>query len=136
MDKRYTPDWRTSLIIFCIGIALLCVFVLPGRLEQRDCDRFGKPLFEHALPAQTERITSSAVKDDDGGYTASLILNTALSAEELTDFYDDTEYPPAKKGQSVKLAASALDDVSLRALKQAGLWQKDGTYMFVYIYSH
>ena len=116
-------------------LAVLAVIWIPKKLEQRACDKFGAPLFTHALPENAVLVQESAVKDDDGGITAALLLQTDLSGEELKAFYSDTVYLPAEEGQTVTLEAKALDESSLEALKQAKLYEEGASYQFVYIYS-
>lgn len=114
--------------------AILIAFLLPKRLEEKACQDFGAPLFEHALPEDAKVIQQSAVKDDEGGVTAALILQTGLTSEELKTFYSDTDYPPMEEGQTVTLNAKPLDDDSLAALKQAELYEEGAAYQFVYLY--
>ena len=116
------------------GLVLLAVF-LPGRLKQIQCDRFAKPLYSHALPEGSRLVQKSCVKGEAGDFTAALILASDLTEEELAAFFGDTEYPPAKKGQTVELAVKPLDSDSLSALAQAGLQRENEQYVFVYIYS-
>ena len=68
-------------------------------------------------------------------FTAALILATDLTEQELIQWFGDTDYPPAKEGQTVTLHANPLDETSLAALDKAGLRQEGKTYWFVYIYS-
>ena len=114
--------------------AILAAFLLPKRLEQKACNNFGAPLFEHALPEGTKVVQQTAVKDDEGGVTAALLLQTELTPETLKAFYADTDYPPMKEGQTVTLSAKELDEASMDALKQAKLYEDGASYRFVYLY--
>lgn len=124
-----------SLLPLMVLLVVLAVILVPKRLEQRACDKFGEPLFTHALPENAVLVQQDAAKDDEGGTTAALLLQTDLSSEELIAFYSDTIYPPAKEGQTVTLEAKALDESSLEALKQAKLYEEGACYQFVYLYS-
>lgn len=123
--------WLTLGLTFLVLLAVL----LPGRLKQRACDKFAEPLYSHSLPEDSRLVEKSAVKGKEGDFTATLILATDLGEEELKVFFEDTEYPPASKGQTVTLDVKPLDDSSLEALSQAGLRRDGETYWFVYIYS-
>lgn len=126
-----TRYWLSLGLTFLI---LLACF-LPGRLKQRACDRFAEPLYSHSLPENSRLVEKSAVKGKEGDFTATLILASGLSEEELKAFFSDTDYPPASKGQTVRLDVKPLDESSLEALSQAGLRREGETYWFVYIYS-
>jgi len=130
-----SKEWKQSLTMLAIGAVILAILVIPGRLEKARCDAFGRPLFDHPLPQDAVLVSANAVEDDEGGTTASLILETTLGEQELLAFYGDISYPPAKKGQTVTLSASPLDGASLTALDKAGLHRDGCSYWFVYIYS-
>ena len=66
---------------------------------------------------------------------AAMILKTDLTSEELEAFYSDTEYPPAEEGQTVSLSAKPLDENSIKAMKQAKLYEEGASYQFIYLYS-
>lgn len=125
----------SSTIALLFGLVLICVFFLPQRLEERECERFAAPLFNHALPENSYAVQTSSVRDDAGGTTAAVILGTALSAEELEAFYSDTAYLPAREGETVTLSVKALDEASLKALQSAGKYRSEDDYYFIYIYS-
>lgn len=125
--KRFLP--------LLLMLAVLAVFLLPQRLEDRAAEKFSEPLFSHALPEGAELIQQDAAKDDEGGTTAALLLKTDLSNEALHAFYNDVVYPPAEEGQTVELQVKALDEDSLAALKQAELYEDGASYHFVYLYS-
>lgn len=126
--KRY---WLAMFL----GLVVLAVFLLPQRIEDWQCSRFAEPLYSHALPEGSRLVQKSAVKGDSGDFTAALILATDMDKEALVAFFGDTEYPPAKEGQTVTLEAKPLDDDSLEAIQKAGQQQEEETYWFVYIYS-
>lgn len=115
-------------------IAILTAFLLPGKLEERACNAFGAPLFEHTLPEGAKLVQQAAAKADDGTVTAAIILQTDLSSEVLENFYADREYPPMEEGQTVTLSAKALDESSINALKEAKLYEEGAAYQFVYLY--
>ena len=116
-------------------LLVMAIFLIPQKLEERAADAFGAPLFSHALPEDAVLIQQDAGKDDDGGMTAALLLQTDLSSEALEAFYADISYPPAEEGQTVTLQAKALDEASISALKQANLYTDGANYQFVYLYS-
>ncbi len=132
MDKKQKIGYILFLIV---GFALILAFIVPKRIQERQCSAFAKPLYNHALPADMKLVQKSAAKDKSGGYTAALILAGAKEKDELLAFYSDTAYPPAKNGQTVTLAVKPLDESSLSALEQAGMREENQTYWFVYIYS-
>lgn len=132
MDKKQKIGYILFLVI---GLALILLLVVPKRIQERQCNAFAKPLYNHALPEDMKLVQKSAAKDDAGGFTAALILAGAKEEGELFAFYNDTAYPPAKEGQTVTLAVKPLDESSLSALEQAGMREENQTYWFVYIYS-
>lgn len=131
MDSGRKRYW----ISMALALLVLAAVLLPKRLEERACNRFAEPLYSHALPADARLVQKSAVKDKSGGYTAAVILAADTTEEALVRFFGDIQYPPAKEGQSVTLAAKPLDENSLAALQKAGLQQAGESYWFVYIYS-
>lgn len=133
--KKIPENVRTTLMMLFIGVVLLCVFYLPKKIESNQLERFGKPLFEHEIPAGAYRVQNSAVRDQQGGSTAAVLLGTELSPEEVLEFYSDVEYLPARSGEQVKISAKSLDEASLNALKSAGKYREGDSYCFVYLYS-
>ena len=124
-----------SFLPLILMIAVLAAFLLPQKLEERACNAFGAPLFEHALPEGAKLVQQAAAKADDGTVTAAIILQTELTSEVLEVFYADRDYPPMEEGQTVTLSAKALDQASLDALKEADLYEEGASYQFVYLYS-
>lgn len=124
-----------TVLLLAFGAVLIGVFYVPQKIEEYECNRFAKPLFEHLLPDNSYSVQSSAVRDDDGNTTAAAIIGTQLSEEELYDFYSDGEYLPANEGETVELSVKALDETSISALKEAGKYRHEDLYYFVYIYS-
>lgn len=116
-------------------LVLAAVLLVPKWLEERACNAFAAPLYSHAVPEGAVLIEKAAAKDDDGGITAALLLETDLSSEELVQFYSDEDYPPAGEGQTVTLEAKELDESSIAAMKQAKLYEEGKQYQFVYLYS-
>ena len=133
--KKIPDNARTSLILLVVGILAFAAFILPRRLEQSRLNTFGAPLFEHALPADSYRVQTSAVKDDQGGVTAAVLLGTSMTAEELEEFYSDVECAPVGEGHTVDLSVKPLDEGSLSALRSAGQYMEGKEYFFVYLYS-
>lgn len=125
--KRFLP--------LLLMIAILAAFIIPKRLQDRAANQFGEPLFSHALPEGAKLLQKDAAKDEEGGTTAALLLQTDLSEDELLAFYSDTAYTPAEEGQTVSLKVKALDESSIQALKQAKLYEDCAQYWFVYLYS-
>ena len=126
--KRFLP--------LVLMIAIMAAFLLPKRLQDRAANQFGEPLFSHTLPEGAKLIQKDAAKDDDGGTTAALLLQTDLSEGELLAFYSDSAYAPAAEGQTVTLKVKSLDENSIQALKQAKLYEEGAQYRFVYLYSN
>ena len=134
-NKELMKRILTSAVLLAFGAVLLGVFYIPQKMEERECERFAAPLFEHALPENSYSVQNSSVRDDQGGTTAAMIIGTSLSEEELAAFYGDTEYLPAREGEQVALSVKALDEASLEALRSAGKYREEEDYFFVYIYS-
>ena len=126
--------WTTVLLVAFAGV-LLGVFVIPDKIEEYKLQQFAKPLFAHSVPENSYSVYSSIATDDEGGTTAAAILGTQLTEEELYEFYADTEYPPAKEGDTVELSVKALDEDSLTVLQEAGKYREEDQYYFIYIYS-
>ena len=118
-----------------ILLAFALVMLVPKYFEGKAADAFGAPLFEHPLPANTEVIEQDAAKTDDGGMMAAMLLKTELTSEELEAFYADVQAQPAQQGDQVTLAAKALNESSIEALKQAKLYEEGASYQFVYLTS-
>ncbi len=137
MTAKIPENVLTSIILLAFGAVLLCIWILPQRIEQYHCNRFAKPLFEHLLPADSYAVQTSAVRDDNGGTTAAIILGVAAEtdAQQIYEFYSDGEYLPAAEGDSVELSVKELDENSLAALKQAKLYREGDEYFFIYLYS-
>ena len=121
--------------MLAFGVVMLCVFYYPQKMEERECERFAAPLFEHALPEGSYSVQTSSVRDNAGGTTAAIILGTQISEEELMAAYSDVEYAPAREGETVELAVKPLDDASIEALRSAGRYREEDSYYFIYIYS-
>ena len=126
--------WSTVLLV-AFAAVLLGVFVIPDKIEQYKLNQFAQPFFEHALPENSYSVQASVATDENGGITAAAIIGTQLTEEELYAFYADTEYVPAKDGDTVELSVKALDESSIEVLKEAGKYREEDKYYFVYIYS-
>ncbi len=137
LTAKIPENVLTSILLLVLGAVLLGVFYVPQKIEEHQCKQFAKPLFEHFLPKNSYAVQTSSVRDDNGGTTAAIILGTEdeLSEEILYTFYSDGAYLPAQEGDVVELAVKALDDASISALRQAGLYRDGDDYYFVYIYS-
>jgi hypothetical protein len=137
MTAKIPENVLTSIILLTFGAVVLCAWILPQRIEEYHCNRFAKPLFEHRLPSDSYAVQTSAARDDEGGTTAAIILGTAsgMTQQELYAFYADGEYLPANKGEAVVLTVKELDEGSLSALRQAGMYRESDEYFFIYIYS-
>lgn len=137
MTAKIPENVLTSLILIVFGAVVLGGWLLPKRITEYQCNQFAKPLFEHQMPADSYAVQTSAVRDDEGGTTAAIILGMAseMAQQELYDFYADGEYPPANEGESVELSVRELDEGSLSALKQAGMYREGDEYFFIYLYS-
>jgi len=137
LTAKIPENVLTSIILIAFGVILLGIFYVPQKIEEHQCKQFAKPLFEHFLPKNSYAVQTSSVRDDNGGTTAAIILGTEdeLSEEILYTFYSDGVYLPAREGDDVELSVKALDEKSISALKQAGLYRDGDDYYFVYIYS-
>lgn len=125
----------TTILLLAFGAAVLGFFYVPQKIEEYQCNQFAKPLFSHPLPENSYSVQASSVRDDNGGTTAAAIIGTQLTEEELYEFYADTEYAPAKEGEVVELSVKALDEDSVKVLRDAGKYRSEDKYYFVYIYS-
>ena len=130
-----TKNILTTVLLLAFGAVILCVFYLPQKIEEYECNRFAKPLFDHLLPENSYSVQASSVRDDRGGTTAAAIIGTHLTEEELYAFYADTEYPPAREDETVELSVKALDEASIGVLREAGKYREEDKYYFVYIFS-
>ena len=127
-------NWKRWLPLIMVLIFVVVVFA-PRWIDGIFCARFGKPLFDHALPENTVLVSQDAARDTDGVVTAALLLQTDLSSEELVAFYEDLDCPPAKEGQTVCLEAKPLTEEDLDVLKTAKLFVEGAQYQFVYVTS-
>ena len=134
LNEKYKIP-RGMYVVFA-SILLVWAFLIPKALEKRACDQFAQPLFDHALPAGAELVQQSNVVDDDGGFTAALILGADADEETLRAFYGDTDYAPGRDDYTEPtLTVAPLDEASLDALEQGGTRKAGVDYWFVYIYS-
>ena len=124
-----------SILLIAFAAVLIGVYYVPQKTEEYQCNQFAKPLFDHLLPEDSYSVQSSSVRDENGGTTAAAIVGTQLTQEELLEFYSDTEYPPAREGETVELAVKELDEASIEVLREAGKYRTEDKYYFVYIYS-
>ena len=133
--KEIMKNIWTTVLLVVIAAVVLGVFVIPDRIEDYRLKQFARPFFEHVLPENSYSVQASVATDENGGTTAAAIIGTQLTEEELYAFYADTEYVPAKDGDTVELSVKALDEASVKALQEAGRYRSEDKYYFVYIYS-
>ena len=106
------------------------------KLADKRANDFAAPLFNHEMPADARLIQATAAENDDGSTSATIIMQTEWSEQEILDHYNDTTYPPAAENDEITLSVLPLDDSSIEAVKQAGLYEEGGgNYWFVYLYS-
>lgn len=129
--KEKIMRWLPLLVL----VIFLGTIFVPRWINQRVSKAYAEPLFSHALPDGAKVVSTDAVKDDDGGITAAILMQTDLSQEELLAFYEDLDLEPAEEGHGVTLDVKALSDEDLDVLKQAKLYEDGASYQFVYIYS-
>ena len=124
-----------------IGIILVgCLIgVFIGRTQDKRLADFSAALFNHALPKDTRLVTSYS---DDSAYQgnrqafACLIIQSTLPQEELLAFYSDTEYLPARNGDTVTLQVLPIEGDNLETLKGTKQYQEEGgDYWYIYLYS-
>ena len=130
-----TKEMIRRILPSILVLIVLAVFMLPEKLETRAAEKFGEPLFSHALPDGAELVQTDAGKNEDGSIMAAIILKTDLTSDALEAFYGNTEYPPAEEGQTVTLSCQPLNEDSITALKQAKLYEDGASYQFVFISS-
>ena len=138
--KEYLSTRQGQIFMFLILIAILVLAgALPKTLREQNAKRFAKPLFTHALPADSEAVQTYAEQQQADGVTttfATIILRSSLSEDELLAFYSDTDYPPAKTGDTVTLQVLPVQEDALTVLKNAGYAKEgDGSYWYIYLYS-
>ena len=133
--KEIMKNVLTTVLLLAFAGVLLGVFVIPDKIEQHKLNQFARPFFEHAVPENSYSVQASVATDENGGTTAAAIIGTHLTEEELYAFYADTEYVPAKEGDTVELNVKALEGDSLKVLQEAGKYREEDKYYFVYIYS-
>lgn len=136
--KFKKPEGRLPYIVGLIFAALVvfAALFLPGYFSDKRAEEFSDPLFNHEMPDDARLIQASAAENDDGSTSATIIMQTEWSEQEIFDHYSDTTYPPAAENDEVTFSVLPLDDASIEAVKQAGLYEEDGgDYWFVYLYS-
>ncbi len=133
--KEILKNIGTTVLLVAFAAVLLGVFVIPDKIEEYKLNQFARPFFEHKLPENSYSVQASVATDENGGTTAAAIIGTHLTEEELYEFYADTEYVPAKAGETVELSVKTLDEASLSVLMEAGKFREEDKYYFVYIYS-
>ncbi len=122
------------LVVVFGGLAVLWGIMLFQSREEQGQEAFAQPLFSHALPQDAELIQKEA-GEADGAVIAALLIACPMGREELKDFYSDADYPPAREGDLVHLEVYDVNEASIEALKQAGVYQEEKTYWFIYLTS-
>jgi len=139
LDELFKGKPTTAAFILIFIICCCLLVAIPDSIQNHKVKVFAEQLYNHEIPddARVLQTAHDSEKTDDGRVTyATVLLQTSLTEEELTAFYNDTSYTPARDGDTVTLTVYALDDSSLKAIQQAGLYQEDGgDYWFVYLYS-
>ena len=121
-------------LLAAVFAALL--FTVLGQNRQRaQAQSFGRPLFEHPLPAGAQLLQSEAKRDDAGVMTAAMLISSPDSQQELSAFFSDVSYPPFEEGERTRLQVLPLDAASLETLRQAGLYQEGAQDWFIYLTS-
>lgn len=139
MQKPTTKfPYLCGLVLMALAIFLM--IYLPDKLAQKRADSFAEPLFSHELPEGARLIQKGASENEDGTTSATIILQSTWTEEELQNFYLDTDFTGSVLEADVKaevtLSVLPLDDSSLEAVKQAGLYEEEGgDYWFIYLYS-
>ena len=139
MQKPATKfPYLCGLVLMALVIFLMVV--LPDKFAQRKANQFAEPLFSHAIPTDARLIQKSASENEDGTISATIILQSTWSQQELLDFYMDIDYMSSVQEADVKaqvtLSVLPLDESSLNAVQQAGLYEEEGgDYWFIYLYS-
>jgi len=94
---------------------------------------YKKAMYSHPLPENTELLQKDIAMQAGGGIMTALLLETDLTSEELIAFYSDVVTQLQEQGKEVVLDAQALNEESLEAVKQAGAYEEDRGYQFVYL---
>lgn len=132
--KEYYGAYVMVLVVICCLIGMLI-----SRGKSGSYSTFAKPLFEHALPADTILLTQSedSGRQDSKAYRfACLVLQSTLSKEELETFYRDISYPPYKEGQEVTLNVYPVEGDSIEVVKSSKAYQEGaGELWYIYLYS-
>lgn len=122
--------------LVCAALAVFAAVLLPGQLSDKRANSFADPLFNHEMPDDARLIQASASENDNGSTSATIIMQTEWTQDEILEYYSDTNYPPAAENDDVTLSVLPLNDSSIEAVKQADLYEEDGgEYWFVYLYS-
>ena len=107
--------------LVCAALAVFAAVFLPGKLSDKRADDFAAPLFNHEMPDDARLIQASAAENEDGSTSATIIMQTEWTEEEILAHYSDTTYLPAAENDEVTLQVLPLDDSSIEAVKQADL---------------
>ena len=126
--------WIYCLLLFG-GLAIVWGVMLVQKNNENQALAFAEPLYSHALPTGAELVTKEAKKDDASVMTAALLLACDTDENTLLAFYSDVDYPPFQEGQRTALSVKPLDEGSLDALRQAGVYREGQGYWFVYLTS-
>ena len=118
-----------AVAILVIISALMVESWLPDLVGRK----YAKALFEHTLPAETIMLQKDVVMQQGGGVMAAMLLETDLTSEELLQFYGDVLSQLEAQGKEAVLDAEPLNEDSLAAVREAGYYQEDRGYQFVYL---
>jgi len=136
-----TAGTKQKYGMIAIGIILIgCLIgVFIGQAQDKKLNAFSAPLFDHALPEETRLVSSYADDSANDGVRqafACLIVQSSLTQEELLAFYSDTDYSPAREGDTVTLQVLPVEGESLETLKNTKQYQEEGgPYWYIYLYS-
>ena len=136
--KFKKPEGRLPYIVglVCAALVVLAAIIIPSYNADKKADAFAAPLFNHEMPDDARLIQATTTENDDGSTSATIILQSAWTQDEIADFYSDTDYAPAADGEVVTFSVLPVDADSLEVLKNADLYEEEGgEYWFVYLYS-
>ncbi len=115
-------------IVFVLG-----ALTVESWLPEVAGSAYKKAMYAHPLPENTVLIQKDVAMQAGGGIMTALLLETDLTSEELIEFYSDVVTTLEEQGKEVVLDAQQLNEESLEAVKQAGSYDEDRGYQFVYI---
>ena len=114
-------------------VIVLGALTVESWLPELAGSAYKKVLYSHPLPENTELIQKDVAMQAGGGIMTALLLETNLTSEELLEYYSDVVTQLKSQGKEVILDVQELNEESLKAVKQAGAYEEDRGYQFVYI---